>query len=255
MKKNAVLGSLLCCLSLGVSGCLTLTPIRAVQRVALTPVASEEYQVDPVDSSLVFAKEGLRVKVQHLSDQGLNAQIPDSENPYTHGSGVDVVRGFVPVRFTVFQVTVSNPTFDKVLLQPERTVLVTDRGKVLPAYLLTRADAQGSVHNFETYWLSQGVQSGNAQKQYLERMSVLRGGVYHRDSFVFKGGDYTGKVVFDPLPRDTRSVTLRIQDFVLEFGIYDVPRSQLDLEFPFTVREEVVEPAPAVQAAGAARPQ
>jgi len=113
---------------------------------------------------------------------------------------------------------------------------------VLKAYLLTRADAAGAVHNFETYWLSRGVQSGNAQKLYLERMSILRGSVYHRDSFIFKGSSYAGKLIFDPLPPDTRSVVLQLEDFVLEFGIYDIPKTQLDLDFRFAVHSDVVEP-------------
>jgi hypothetical protein len=138
-------------------------------------------------------------------------------------------------------VTVNNPTFDKVLLQPERAYLVTDRGKVMRPYAMTRADTQGEARNFETYWLSRGVQSGNAQKLYLERMAALRGSAYHRHSFVFKGNRYTGKLVFDPLPVGTEEVTLHIERFVLEFGIYDTPKAQLDLRFPFTVRSEVVE--------------
>jgi hypothetical protein len=30
---------------------------------------------------------------------------------------------------------------------------------------------------------------------------------------------------------------------VLEFGIYDIPKTQLDMEFRFSVRSDVVEPA------------
>ena len=112
----------------------------------------------------------------------------------------------------------------------------------MEAYLLTRADALGSLKNFETYWLSRGVQSGNEQKMYLERMSLLRGSVYHRDSFVFKGNSYGGKLVFDPLPEGTEEATLYIEDFVLEFGIYDIPKTELDLRFPFTVNSDIVEP-------------
>ena len=97
------------------------------------------------------------------------------------------------------------------------------------------------MRNFETYWLSRGVQSGNIQKLYLERMGVLRGAVYHRDSFVFKGNSYTGKIVFDPLAADVREVTLYLEDFVLDFGIYNTPEVVVDLEFTFAVRSGVVD--------------
>lgn len=109
-------------------------------------------------------------------------------------------------------------------------------------YQLTRAEAFGDVRNFETYWLSKGVQSGNKQKLYLERMGVLRGAIYHRDSFVFKGNSYTGRIVFDPLPADVKQVTLKLQDFVLDFGIYDKPELQVELNFTFDVDSGIVEP-------------
>ena len=226
------------------AGCVNLTPIRAVRQVDLNPLAGQaNLRIDPTDSSAVFVNEGLRIRVHHLDDVTLNKETPGPENPYTYLDAVDYDQGHVPVRFTVFQVTVNNPTFDKVLLRPEKASLVTDRGKVMQPYLLTRADALGSLKNFETYWLSRGVQSGNQQKLYLERMSLLRGSVYHRDSFVFKGNSYTGKLVFDPLPEGTGEATLYIEDFVLEFGIYDIPRTELDLQFPFSVESDVVEPA------------
>ncbi|HIG57176.1 MAG TPA: hypothetical protein EYG11_12575 [Candidatus Latescibacteria bacterium] len=241
-SKKAWLAALLV-LASGISACLTLTPIRAIYRVNLTPLQQgDDYQVDNADDGIVFVKEGLRLKVRHLQDGELNAHYPDESNPFTYRGEVDPALGHVPPRFTVFQVLLNNPTFDKVLMQPERVFLKTDRGKILHPYQLTRAEARGDVRNFETYWLSRGVQSGNMQKLYLERMGVLRGAVYHRDSFVFKGNSYRGMLIFDPLEPGTGQVTLFIADFVLDFGIYDTPGSQVDLEFTFAVRGEVIEP-------------
>lgn len=227
----------------GMTACVTLTPIRAIYQIDLTPAQlAGEYQMDPVDESAVFVKEGLQLKVRHQDDAELNLHYPGPENPFTYGGKVNPQLGYVPPRFTVFQVTLNNPTFDKVLMRPEKCVLVTDRGVAMRPYQLTRAEAHGELQNFETYWLSRGVQSGNVQKLYLERMGVLRGAVYHRDSFVFKGNSYTGKLVFDPLPAGTEMVTLRLEEFVLEFGIYDIPKNQFDLEFSFAVKSEIVDP-------------
>jgi len=41
----------------------------------------------------------------------------------------------------------------------------------------------------------------------------------------------------------TREVVLHIDRLVLEFGIYDVPKTQTDLEFPFAVDSRIVEGA------------
>ncbi len=227
---------------LAMSACLNLTPIHTMHRVELAPLsAAEGYRVDQVDGSVVYIKEGLRLKVRHVKSEELDREIPGEENPFIYRE-LDYDLAYVPQRFTVFQLSVNNPTYDKVLVQPERSFLVTDRGKLMRPYQLTRADALGDPKNFETYWLSRGVQSGNAQKLFLERMGVLRGSVYHRDSFVFKGDSYTGKLAFDPLPLGTREVTLHVDRFVLEFGIYDIPKTQLDMEFRFSVRSDVVEP-------------
>jgi hypothetical protein len=56
---------------------------------------------------------------------------------------------------------------------------------------------------------------------------------------VFKGSTYSGKLAFDPLPVDTKQVVLHIDRLVLEFGIYDIPRTQTDLSFPFAVDSRI----------------
>jgi len=230
---------------LGIAVCVIgcLSPIRSIYRLQLDPTPpAQGYRIDPVDNSIVFSKEGLQVKVRYLSDDMLNAEISGPENPFTYRNQVDPKLGYVPVRFTAFQVTVLNPTFDKVELYPEKVELIADRGQVLHSYAISRPDALGDPRNFETYFLARGVQSGNEQKLYLEQMGVVRGVVYHRDSPIFKGRSYTGKIVFDPLPKNTQEVRLRIRDFVLEFGIYDIPKTLLTLEFPFSVEQGIVEP-------------
>lgn len=239
LRRDAVAAAAAAGLLAALAGCLTLTPIRATHVVSLSATEpADAYQVDPVDGSVAFVHEGLRLRVSHLESTALEREIPGAENPFVFRE-VDYDRGYRPQRFTVFQVTVNNPTFDKVLLEPQRAFLVTEHGKVMKPYALTRADAKGDPRNFETYWLSRGVQSGNSQKLYLERMAVLRGSLYQFHSFVFKGNSYSGKLVFDPLPVGTERVTLHLERFVVEFGIYDTPKTQLDLAFPFAVRSQI----------------
>jgi len=223
---------------LGIASCLT--PIRSVYYVEMYPKASSEgYKIDPIDSTVVYTREGLQVRVRFLTDDELAEEIPGERNPYVYPGPFDPKLGYRPVQFTVFQVTVVNPTFPKVQLNPERVILKTDRGKTLYPYAITRAEARGQARNFETYFLSKGVLTGNDQELYLERMGIVRETIYHRDSPVFKGNTYSGKIVFDPLPPETTGVALVIPDFILRFGVHDEPEELLTMEFPFSVRQGI----------------
>lgn len=201
--------------------------------------SSEEYRIDPVDSTVVYTREGLQVRVRFLADAELAEEIPGPRNPYVYPRPYDPRLGYRPVQFTVFQVTVSNPTFPKVRLDPERILLRTDRGATLSPYAITRPEAKGGADNFETYFLSKGVQTGNEQALYLERVGVVRETIYHRDSPVFKGNTYSGKIIFDPLPPETKRVALVISDFVLRFGVHDEPEEFLSMEFAFAVNQGI----------------
>jgi hypothetical protein len=199
---------------------------------------AEDYRLDPATESLVFSKEGLQVKVRYLTDEQLRAELPGLQNPYVV-QDIDARRGYRPTAFNAFQVSVVNPTFAKVRLDPEKAELVVDRGKSLESYAIDRADARGSRRNFETYFLSRGVQNGNQQRLYLERMGKVRETVYHRDAPIFKGKSYTGKIVFEPLPPETAGVELVLHDFILAFGVHDEPIERVTLRFPFAVTQGV----------------
>ena len=224
----------------GQCGCLT--PVRAVYQVDMAPLvqAGEGYRIDPVDDALVFSKEGLQVKVRYLRDADLRSEMSGLENPYVSDQ-IDVRRGYRPKVFTVFQVTVVNPTFAKVRLDPEKAALITDQGKRLESFSINRTDASGGARNFEAYFLARGVQTGNAQKTYLERMGKVRETTYHRDSPIFKGKDYTGKIAFEPIPPETRQVELVLYDVILGFGVDNEPTDRITLRFPFSVNQGVRE--------------
>lgn len=219
-------------------GCLT--PLGAVYHVDMKPQlqADEGFRIDPVDDALVFSKEGLRVKVRYQSDGELQFEIPGPKNPYVFEE-VDSRLGYRPKAFTVFQVEVVNPTFAKVRLDPEKAALITDQGKRLDSYAINRTDARGGVRNFEAYFLARGVQTGNAQKVYLERMGKVRETIYHRDSPVFKGKTYSGKIIFAAIPPETKQVELVLYDFILGFGIDNEPAERVTLRFPFSVDQGV----------------
>lgn len=219
-----------------------LTPIRAVYYVEMKPQSSEaRYHADPVDDALVYSQEGLQVRARYLTDEGMRREMTGPENPYVRPE-IDSRLGYRPLDFTVFEVTVVNPTFAKVLLDPRNAELVTAQGKRMDSYGINRTDAGGAVQSFETHFLARGVQTGDAQKLYLERMGKVRETIYHRNSPVFRGKTYAGRIAFDPLPPEARQVELVLHDVVTGFGIHDEPVEKVTLRFPFTVKQGVREP-------------
>ena len=61
--------------------------------------------------------------------------------------------------------------------------------------------------------------------------------------------------VSHPLPRGTRAARLRLEGFVLRFGLFDVPEQAIDLEFAFSVSDRVLEPGPTAAAGGRSEAQ
>jgi hypothetical protein len=217
-----------------------LTPVRSIYVVDMTPAIEEgsRYRVDPVDDAVVYSQEGLQVRVRHVTDADLREDLPGLENPYVNHD-IDYRLGYRPAAFTVFEVTIVNPTFPKVRMDPDRAVAMTSQGRTLDSYAINRTDADGGAHNFEAYFLARGVQTGDAQKLYLERMGKIRETIYHRHSPVFKGKSYSGYVVFPPLPPECNSVRLVLDDLITGFGIDEQPINRISLRFPFSVQQKV----------------
>lgn len=244
----ATIQRLLMCGAISLCLAACLTPVRAVYFVDMRPAEGEaRYRIDPVDDALVYSQEGLQVRVRHLSDQTIRDDLPGLDNPYVVHD-IDYRLGYRPAGFTVFEVTVINPTFAKVRLDPEKAELVTGQGKRLLSYAINRTDASGGVRNFEAHFLAQGVQTGDEQKLYLERMGKVRETIYHRDSPVFKGKTYSGRIAYAPLPPQTQKVELVLHDVITGFGIHDVAVDKVTLRFPFAVEQGTRIPPTAVVA-------
>jgi len=204
--------------------------------------AQDGYGVDPEDSTFVFRKEGLIVKVRYLPDGALNREYAKQTfrepnlNPYTYGTWRDVDLGYTPMRFTVFQVTVRNIGYGKVLLDPAKALLHTDRGDRLEYWDVTKRDAP---NNFEEYYRALAGPSGNDQYWYQERIGIVRSSLYHREKPVFKGQRYSGKLVFAPLHREVKEVTLILRGVVLRFDRFGRPAETVDLRFRLHVIQEI----------------
>ena len=83
--------------------CGGLVPPQLEYDLHVMPVLPEgrgDYTIDPDDSSMVFSKEGILIKIRHLSDPELNERFPPlydgrHVNPYIRGE-IDPEKGYTP---------------------------------------------------------------------------------------------------------------------------------------------------------------
>ena len=229
-------------------GCAGLIPAELKYQVDAQPILPEgrgNMYVDPEDSTVVFSKEGALIKIQLLSDDELNRRFPrlyDGRyvNPYSYPEK-DVEKGYIPPRFTVFEVRVINETYAKIEFDPAKTVLVTGEGEEFRYYDAGREGANPLGGNsFNKYYKIEWGRSGNELQLNLERMGLINKSVYHRHRPIFKGDRRTGLLVYDSLPEDTQEIRLVVKEFVLSFDASGNPENTVDVEFRFAIDQQVV---------------
>jgi|TARA_B100000686_G_C16652253_1_gene896221 hypothetical protein len=233
VHKSAIAG--LAVLVLGACS-VTLPQIKYSSTLAASAQA-ESADIEQNETGAAYVIEGLRVQVEPLTDERLNTLFPsDSErgrfstNPYTYGNWVDPLLGYTPVRFTVFRITITNDIYAKVLLDPLKAVLHTNRGETLNSYGIP----SWSPHNsFERYYRALRGQSGNEFYRFDLRMGNVRSTAYLEDTRVFKGESYGGLIAFDPLAEDVTQVRLVLKDFVLRFDASGQPLEEVDVTMDF----------------------
>ena len=227
------------------AGCIRFPPdlrykIGVVARETLLQEAA--YYFDSEDSTTVFQQEGFRLKLRYLDDQTLNQEYArftfrePNLNPFTYGEDRDLDRGYSPPRFTVFQMTVVNQTYPKVMVDPAKMVLHTDWGGKYTYWAVLKRDADNS---FERYYMERRGKGGNEDYYYQERMGLVRQDLFRRHTFVFKGEEYTGKVAFAPLHEDVQAITIEIDDIVLRVDAFDRPKEVANASFTFSVVHEI----------------
>ncbi|MBT4496833.1 MAG: hypothetical protein HOC74_03885 [Gemmatimonadetes bacterium] len=230
----------ICLLSL-LYGCV-FTPPQILYQSDLTASSQqakseEERYVVEDGGGITYRLEGLRIKVEPMSDEALNGLFPEdsakgrfSTNPYTYGDWVDPVLGYTPKRFTVFRVSVINDIYAKVLFDPLKPLLYTDRGDVLHSYGIPSFSPHQS---FERYYRAIRGQSGNEFYRFDLRMGNVRSSAFLQDQMVFKGESYSGLLTFDPMDEEVKQARLVIEDFVLKFDASDQPLETIDIIFEF----------------------
>lgn len=233
-----------------VAGLIPTKQKYVVEMKSVLPEGRGDYTIDPDDSSMVFSKEGLLIKIKPLPDGELNRRFPPlfdgrHVNPYTFDQK-EVQASFIPPRFTVFDVTVINKTYAKIEFDPAKTSMVTSDGQTFRYYDPGREGylAEGGNSFSKYYRVELGI-SGYEKELALERMGVVYKSVYHRGRPVFKEDQRQGLLVFDPLPQDYKDgeVVLNFNQFVLSFDASGNPENTIDVEFRFHVKQGIVNPA------------
>jgi hypothetical protein len=220
-------------------GCIFIPPMIEYNSylAGRTAQAGAERYIVEEDGVVTYSLSGLRVRVEYLTDEALNQEFPDdsdkgqfSTNPYTYGDWIDPVLGYRPNRFTVFQITVSNDTYAKVLLDPIVAELHTDRGEILHSFGIP---SYSRYESFERYYRGIRGQSGNEFYRFDTRLGNVRSSAYLEDTRVFKGESYSGLLAFVPLDEEVDQVQLILEDFVLKFDASGQPIETVDILFDF----------------------
>jgi hypothetical protein len=202
-----------------------------------------EYYVDPIDSSVVWSQEGVQVKVKLWDDEMLDARFTPEYSPYTL-SGVDVQGyDYTPPLWTTFEITVINRTRERVEFDPTQVVLRTDTGRKLRC----RQGVGNWYDGLEYYdysYLKWSARDGNTRYHaQLDRDPIWERSEFKREKPVRKGSRYSGFITFPPLPEETESIVLDVDNFILAFDRFEVgfgnPVEFVDLEFRFDVEHGV----------------
>jgi hypothetical protein len=243
MRHHHILGLL--CFALLTVGCSVIGFLEPMPQreyyIKLEPVLpdSDEYYADPIDSSVVWSREGVQVKIKLMGDKALDAKFDPRYSPYTL-TGVDVAGfDYTPPLWTAFEVTVINRTRERVEFDPTQAILHTDNGRRLLC-----AQGVGLWYDKDEYYdysyLKWGGWDGNTRfHAALDRDPIWSRSAFQREKPVRKGSRYSGLITFPPLPMETRSITLDVDDFILAFDRFEVgygnPTEFIDLQFAFKV--------------------
>ena len=237
-----------------VSGCAYMSgliPKEAYYEVSLTPKISQRdgaYRIDPDDSRTIeFSHEGMIVRIRPYTDSELNGMYPPlfdgrHTNPYT----TDIYEtdlGYVPPIFTVFDIEVINQTYAKIEFDPAKTLIKCDTGAELRYYDPGRAgegvDPLGG-NKFSAFYQTERGRSGLDKDINLERMGMIYKTAFHRFRPVFRGDKRSGKLAFAILPKDVKSVTLSVREFILAFNPSGGAEDTIDFEVSFDVKQGIV---------------
>ncbi|HIC68995.1 MAG TPA: hypothetical protein EYO90_05640 [Candidatus Latescibacteria bacterium] len=182
------------------------------------------------DGGVRFSRDRLEIRVRPITDDELNRRFQTesddgrkSTNPYTYGN-TERPKQESGGRFTVFQVSVKNYEYPKVLIDPAKVSLITDNGReywALSGLQLT--------NYFRAYVQGYG---GNEYARFRERQDLLRRTMFPKE-MIFSGQELVGFLVFQSLNPDVAQLTLKIHQAVTRFDYRDEPVEAIDISYRF----------------------
>ncbi|MFC1693749.1 hypothetical protein ACFL1R_09620 [Candidatus Latescibacterota bacterium] len=197
------------------------------------------YSIDEEAEEISYDLGGSSIVVKYMTEKDLNALFATestqdyySTNPYTYGNWVDPNLGYIPNRFTVFQVTIINRSFAKMKLDPVEAVFMTDLGEVHHSYTNSIGAARYGKC-FEDYYKAIRGQSGNEYYRYDMRTGMVRGKNYGLDELIFRGDTYGGLIAFDPLRPEVKRCRIVLKDIVYRFDAFNRPSDMVTISFDF----------------------
>jgi len=219
--------------------CLVLLLVSACGRYFAGPImpAAEDRQeaasVVQDDGSITQVHDRLEISLRPMSDDELNRQMAtfsqdgaNSANPYTFGNWKPIGDSYTPPKYSVFQLTVKNYQYPKVMLDPGNAELLA-RGAHREFRPINREDI------LEYYYSLNQAYTGHNSRVFSERSDLLRKSLYPSDEYVFSGQETVGYVVFPVLPPDVLEFEIEIRDIGIRFNYRDEPTEQMDLVYRF----------------------
>ncbi len=215
--RTVLLGSLAVAVLTGCAG--TRAPeVHLVAR--LHPDAEQQCDSVRVDSSGTWrwASPNFLLAVRHVDDEALNKRFPEvsfrgskSANPFTYGNWLDPELGYVPPRFTVFEVAIHNRAASRVRVDVASAYLKTDRGDSLRS--LSLEGPEGLVSRYQEDWPQDPALVKTATE--LAKRALLGG------DWIQTSGNEGGYVVFSYLDPAVYRVTVFLPVVVETEGAAD----------------------------------
>lgn len=244
MKRIDVIRHIICVGLLSGCAMTALPELEYYVRADVVLPQGETYYIDPIDSTVVWNQEGVQVKVRFYNDEMLDARFPEY-SPYTLKGWKDPQLNYTPLLWTTFEITVINRTHTRVELDPTNLVLRLDNGR---HYYCRQGVGvwRNSEEYFDYSYLKWGSRVGNIHYHAtFERNDIWRRTEFRREKPVLKGKKYVGFVTFPPLPPETKTFKLEVNNFILAFEAFKVgygnPVEFTDLAFDFKIDQGVVE--------------
>ena len=213
----------------------TLVPDIAMLKAS----RDSSYKISRDSTTLIYDRKDWKMEIKYMTDFQLNTyDFPEvstakelSGNPYTYGDWIDPKFGYTPSRFANFKVVVYNYSSSKINLNPEISVIETDRGDVVRPYGIARLKAR--YKSFEDYFQKLKGSAGSDEDLYETRMGIVRRTAFILSRPLFAGDSRDGIISYDPLDPSVERVNITYKDVILGYDENNEPSQFTTVIFSF----------------------